>query len=95
MPSEAEPTTQGIRRTTWVLGLILIGFSLAQYVFVEVRSALQGDRETTVSDSFIFFLWILVLEWTLFAVVFWALRRDGKRLADMGLPAIVTGAAEL
>ena len=74
-----------------MLVLVLVGFPLLQYAFLRVGLVLQGDRETTVSDWFIFILWIVLLEWTLFYAMTLALKRENKSVLDVGFPTVKRG----
>ena len=71
-----------------MLGGVLVGFPFLQYLFNRVGSVLQGDRETTVSDWFVFMLWIVLLEWALFYAMTLALKREDKSILDVGFPAV-------
>ncbi len=88
MPSGSVMEPGGLRPRISLLAAVMFGFPLIQYLFLQVGTAFQGGRETTEADWFVFFVWIVALEWTLFLLVRWGLRREGRSLAEVGVPAL-------
>lgn len=88
MSSRAAKQAGRFRPSTSLLAAVMIGFPLIQYLLLRVGTAFQGGRETTEADWLVFFLWIVALEWTLFLLVRWGLRQEGRSLAEVGVPAI-------
>jgi len=93
MSDDETRKSAGLRPSTWLLMLVLVGFPVLHNAFTSIGQSLfdpeelQELLETRQIGWFVFFLWVAILEWALFLAVLYGLRKEGRTLRDVGFPA--------
>ncbi len=88
MPSGSVMEPGGLRPSTSLLAAVLFGFSADPVPLPPGGDRVPRRPRDDRGGLVVFFVWIVALEWTLFLLVCWGLRREGRSLAEVGVPAL-------